>query len=85
MIPFSVSFEQELMSGSIKGDSMIPKIIKTGYENLSLIHFFTCGKDEVRCWTVRKGSKAPVAAGVIHTDFELGFICAEVMKYTDFV
>lgn len=64
---------------------MIPKIIKTGYENLSLIHFFTCGKDEVRCWTVRKGSKAPVAAGVIHTDFELGFICAEVMKYTDFV
>ena len=64
---------------------MISKIIKTGYETLSLIHFFTCGKDEVRCWTVKKGSKAPVAAGVIHTDFELGFICAEVMKYEDFV
>lgn len=49
---------------------MIPKIIKTGYEVLNLIHFFTCGKDEVRCWTIRKGTKAPQAAGVIHTDFE---------------
>lgn len=38
---------------------MIPKIIKTGYEVLNLIHFFTCGKDEVRCWTIRKGTKAP--------------------------
>lgn len=64
---------------------MIPKIINTGYETLNLIHFFTCGKDEVRCWTVKKNSKAPKAAGVIHTDFELGFICAEVMKYEDFV
>ena len=39
----------------------------------------------MRCWTVRKGSKAPTAAGVIHSDFENGFICAEVMKYDDFV
>lgn len=55
---------------------MIPKIIRAGYNALDLIYFFTCGKDEVRCWTVRKQSKAPRAAGVIHTDFEKGFICA---------
>jgi obg-like ATPase 1 len=58
--------------------------ITTGYHALDLIHFLTCGTDEVRCWTVRKGSKAPQAAGTIHTDFEKGFICAEVMKYEDF-
>jgi len=49
-----------------------------------LIYFFTAGKDEVRCWTIRNGTKAPQAAGVIHTDFEKGFICAEVMKYEDY-
>ena len=48
-----------------------------------MIHYFTCGADEVKCWTVRKGSKAPRAAGIIHTDFERGFISAEVMKYDD--
>lgn len=85
IVPFSVSYEQEVMSGTEKGESMIPKMIQTGYEVLQLIHFFTCGKDEVRCWTVRKGAKAPQAAGVIHSDFENGFICAEVMKYDDFV
>lgn len=46
-----------------------------------MVHYFTAGEDEVRCWTVREGSKAPQAAGVIHTDFERGFICAEVMTY----
>ncbi|KAE8290056.1 Obg-like ATPase 1 [Larimichthys crocea] len=51
---------------------------------LQLEYFFTAGPDEVRAWTVRKGSKAPQAAGKIHTDFEKGFIMAEVMKYTDF-
>ena len=62
----------------------IPKLITSGYYALDLIHFFTCGPDEVKCWTVRKGNKAPQAAGVIHTDFERGFISAEVMKYEDF-
>lgn len=62
---------------------MIPRIIKTGYNILDLIYFFTAGEDEVKCWTVRRDSKAPKAAGVIHTDFERGFICAEVMKYED--
>jgi len=69
--------ENKLQSG-------IPKIIKTGYHSLELIHFFTCGADEVKCWTIRSGTKAPQAAGVIHTDFEKGFICAEVMKFADF-
>ena len=52
---------------------------------MDLIYFFTAGEDEVRAWTVKRGSKAPQGAGVIHTDFEKGFICAEVMKYDDFV
>jgi len=64
--------------------SSIPKIIKTGYHTLQLIHFFTCGSDEVKCWTLRKGAKAPQAAGTIHTDFEKGFVCAEVMKFEEF-
>ena len=62
---------------------MIDRIIKAGYKNLQLIHFFTAGEDEVKCWTVRDGASAPNAAGVIHTDFERGFICAEVMKFDD--
>jgi len=53
-------------------------------EALRLVYFFTCGADEVRCWTIRQGTKAPQAAGVIHTDFMNGFICAEVMAYADF-
>ncbi|KAE8290085.1 Obg-like ATPase 1 [Larimichthys crocea] len=67
-----------------KTQSVLTKIIKTGYAALQLEYFFTAGPDEVRAWTVRKGSKAPQAAGKIHTDFEKGFIMAEVMKYTDF-
>jgi len=63
--------------------SVLPKIISAGYNALQLIYFFTGGPDEVRAWTIRKGTKAPQAAGVIHTDFEKGFIMAEVMKYDD--
>jgi obg-like ATPase 1 len=65
--------------------SMLPKIVKLGYKALDLIYYFTAGEDEVRCWTIRDGTRAPGAAGVIHTDFEKGFICAEVMAYTDFI
>jgi len=64
-------------------ESALDKIIKTGYKALSLIHFFTAGADEVRCWTVRKYTKAPDAAGTIHTDFHDFFICAEVFTYKD--
>jgi obg-like ATPase 1 len=60
------------------------KIITTGFQALELIYYFTAGEDEVKCWTIRKGTKAPQAAGVIHTDFERGFISAEVMKFEDF-
>jgi obg-like ATPase 1 len=62
----------------------MPKIVKTGFEALNLQYFFTAGKDEVRAWTIRKGSKAPQAAGKIHTDFEKGFIMAEVMGFDEF-
>ena len=98
MIPYSAEFESDVVAYN-KDDkeeqlkyakemgaaSMIDRIIKSGYKNLQLIHYFTAGSDEVKCWTLRDGSKAPQAAGVIHTDFEKGFICAEVMKYDDLV
>jgi obg-like ATPase 1 len=74
---------KEMKPAADAPNSMLPKIIRTGYKCLDLIYFFTAGEDEVRCWTIREGTKAPGAGGVIHTDFEKGFICAEVMKYED--
>jgi len=64
--------------------SMMEKIIVTGYKTLNLSYFFTVGQDEVKCWTIQNGMKAPQAAGRIHGDFEKGFIMAEVMKFEDF-
>ncbi|HLF35429.1 MAG TPA: DUF933 domain-containing protein, partial [Cyclobacteriaceae bacterium] len=61
------------------------KLIKAAYHILDLITFFTVGEKEVKAWTVRRGWKAPEAAGVIHTDFEKGFIRAEVIKYDEFI
>lgn len=61
------------------------RVIRTGYTLLGLETYFTAGEKEVRAWTVHKGSTAPQAAGVIHTDFEKGFIRAEVVAYEDFV
>ena len=61
------------------------KLIRGAYKLLNLQTYFTAGEKEVRAWTIDVGSKAPQAAGVIHTDFEKGFIRAEVIKYTDFV
>jgi GTP-binding protein YchF len=60
-------------------------VIRAGYKLLELLTFFTAGKVEVRAWTTKKGAKAPQAAGVIHTDFEKGFIKAEVIWWEDFV
>lgn len=98
MIPYSAGFEAEVVASNPEDKaaqeayakeqgaaSMIDRIIKAGYKNLQLIHFFTAGEDEVKCWTVRDGCKAPQAAGTIHTDFEKGFICAEVQKYDDLI
>jgi GTP-binding protein YchF len=61
------------------------RLIRTGYDLLGLITFFTAGPKESRAWTVAKGSRAPQAAGVIHSDFEKGFIRAEVIAYEDYV
>jgi GTP-binding protein YchF len=60
-------------------------VIRAGYELLELLTFLTAGKPEVRAWTTTKGAKAPQAAGVIHTDFEKGFIKAEVIWWEDYV
>jgi ribosome-binding ATPase len=60
------------------------RLIRSAYSLLNLITYFTAGVQEVRAWTVRNGAKAPEAAGVIHSDFEKGFIRAEVIKYADF-
>lgn len=68
----------------VNATSNVDKIIKTGYNALQLQYFFTAGADEVKAWTIQKGTKAPGAAGRIHTDFEKGFIMAEVMKFDDF-
>jgi len=66
-------------------ESGLNKLIKASYEILDLITYFTAGPKEVRAWTIKKGWKTPQAAGVIHTDFEKGFIKAEVIKLHDFL
>ncbi len=65
-------------------ESGLDKLIKASYSLLDLITYFTAGEKEVRAWTIRNGFKAPQAAGVIHTDFEKGFIKAEVIKLNDY-
>ena len=60
-------------------------MIRAGYKLLGLQTYFTAGEKEVRAWTIQRGATAPQAAGVIHTDFERGFIRAEVIGYDDFI
>jgi len=94
LIPFSAAFESRAFNDDpaefakhceeSKVTTILPKIIKAGFSMLQLQYFFTAGADEVKAWTIQKGTKAPGAAGKIHTDFEKGFIMAEVMKYADF-
>jgi len=95
IIPISGAFEQKLMEleteeerkayqEETKCTSSLSKVIVQGYKALQLCYFFTAGPDEVKAWTIQRGSKAPQAAGRIHTDFEKGFIMAEVMKFADF-
>ena len=97
VLPYSVEFEAEVLAtagspekaerdkaaAELGAPSMIHKIVNCGYRTLQLIHYFTCGEDEVKCWTIRQGTLAPKAAGVIHTDFENGFICADVQAFAD--
>ncbi|XP_045519399.1 obg-like ATPase 1 [Pieris brassicae] len=94
LIPFSGVFESKLLDmdpeerqAFLKEQnvtSALDKIIVQGYKALQLEYFFTAGVDEVKAWTIQKGTKAPQAAGRIHTDFEKGFIMAEVMHFKDF-
>lgn len=96
IIPFSVSLEEKLShmetdeeraaeEERVGAKSALTKIIWTMREKLDLINYFTCGVQEVRAWTIRRGTKAPGAAGVIHTDFEKSFILANVISYDDIV
>lgn len=93
IIPFSIVYEEmifplegaarEEFLATHKAQSQLDKIIKTGFEALNLINFFTAGEKEVRAWPLQRGQTAPNAAGTIHTDFERCFIKAEVMKYEE--
>jgi len=95
IIPISGAFEQTYLEiedadqkkkylEDNKCVSTLEKVITQGYKALNLQYFFTAGPDEVKAWTIQKGTKAPQAAGRIHTDFEKGFIMAEVMNFADF-
>ena len=78
--------ELEMFKEELEIDSFgLDKLITAGYKILGLISYLTAGVQEVRAWTIKKGTKAPQAAGVIHTDFEKGFIKAEVIAYEDLV
>ena len=81
----SQSEKQEFLESLGLKESGLGKIIKSGYSLLNLITFFTIGPKEAHAWTVKKDATAPEAAGVIHTDFEKGFIRAETISYDDYV
>lgn len=66
-------------------ESGLDRLITAGYDLLGLISYLTAGKPEVRAWTIEKGTKAPQAAGKIHSDFERGFIRAEIVSYDDLI
>jgi obg-like ATPase 1 len=96
IVPFSIEFEEKAHSlssdpaqlATFLTESKVPtrlsKIITEGFLKLGLQYYFTAGEKEIRCWVVQKGTLAPQAAGVIHGDFERGFIKAEVVAYQDF-
>lgn len=97
IIPMSVEFEERLWDAredpeqlkAIKEEganteSALGKLTTLGFKELNLLYFFTCGEDEVKCWTIYKGATAPNAAGAIHGDMERCFIKAEVCTYDDF-
>lgn len=77
--------KKEFLSALGLEETGLTKIIKAGYELLGLETYFTAGPKEVRAWTFLKGSKAPQCAGIIHSDFERGFIRAETIAYDDYI
>ena len=96
VIPLCVKLEEELasLSGDDKkemlealglDESGLDKVIKASYNLLGLMSFLTAGEPEVRAWTIKKGTKAPQAAGKIHSDIERGFIRAEIVSYDDLI
>ena len=96
VIPLCVKIEEELstldetdkkemLEGLGLNESGLDKLIKASYKLLGLISYLTAGEPEVRAWTITRGTKAPQAAGKIHSDFERGFIKADVIAYDDFI
>ena len=96
MVPFSAKIEAELaeLPPADRGEFLsslglesagLDRLIRASYSLLGLETYFTAGEQEVRAWTIHKGDTAPKAAGVIHTDFERGFIRAETVAFDDFV
>ncbi len=96
VIPLCVKIEEELsmLEGEDKKEMLealgieesgLDKVIKASYDLLGLMSFLTAGKPEVRAWTIKKGTKAPEAAGKIHSDIQRGFIRAEIVSYDDLV
>jgi GTP-binding protein YchF len=83
LIDLSADEAKEFLKDLGVSDSGVSQLIKGTYNLLGLQTYFTAGEKEVRCWTIKKGFKAPQAAGVIHTDFEKGFIKAEIVSYDD--
>ena len=81
----SLEEQREMLASYGATEDGLHQVIHTGYRTLGLISYFTAGEKEVRAWTVEDGWRAPQAAGVIHTDFERGFIRAEVIGYEDFL
>jgi hypothetical protein len=76
---------QELLSSYGQNSSSLDQLINIAYDALGLQSFLTAGEKEVKAWTINKGTSASQAAGVIHTDFERGFIAAEIVSYQDLV
>ncbi|MCE3036860.1 redox-regulated ATPase YchF [Helicobacter sp. faydin-H20] len=85
MVSMSDEEKKEFLESMGCSESGLEQIIRTGFYKLGLISYFTAGVKEVRSWTIKKGDSAPVAAGVIHKDFEKGFIRAETIAYDDFI
>ncbi|GAA6809270.1 redox-regulated ATPase YchF [Helicobacter pylori] len=85
MVSMSEDEVKEFLQSLGVEESGLEKTIRLSFKELGLINYFTVGVKEVRSWTIKKGSSAPVAAGVIHKDFEKGFIRAETISYDDFI
>ncbi|MBM3468279.1 MAG: redox-regulated ATPase YchF [Alphaproteobacteria bacterium] len=81
----SAEEQQEFLQSLGLKETGLKQVIREGYNLLNLLTFFTVGPKEARAWTIHQGAKAPQAAGVIHTDFERGFICAETISYDDYI